>query len=100
MSIARYLGECAYKVIETENADEARTVLLNEDTFIDVVLSDVNMPVMMDGLGLSKWLREQRPDLQMIWAAALPRTVHAAKELCDDGPLPKLPEPCHALEGC
>ena len=91
MSIARYLRECGYKVVETENANEARTVLLNEDTIIDVVLSDINISVLMEGFGLSKWLREQRPELEMIWAATLPRTVHAAKELCDDGPKP--PEP-------
>jgi len=90
--IAQYLRDCGYEVIETENANEAKTVLLNEDTIIDVVLSDVNISILMDGYGLSKWLREQRPELEMIWAATLPRTVHAAKELCDDGSLPNPPE--------
>jgi DNA-binding NtrC family response regulator len=98
MSIARYLRDCGYKVIETENAHEARPVLLNKATIIDVVLSDIDMSIMMDGFGLANWLREQRPELEMIWAATLPRTVHAAKELCDDGPLPNPPEPQVVLD--
>ena len=93
MPIAQYLRDCGYKVIETLNANEAMTVLLDEETVIDVVLSDVNMPTFMEAFGLSKRLREQRPGLDMIWAATVQRAVHAVRELCEDGPLPKQYEP-------
>jgi hypothetical protein len=46
-----------------------------------------------DGFGLSKWVREHRPGLDVILAGTVPRAVNVAKELCDDGPMPKPYEP-------
>jgi DNA-binding NtrC family response regulator len=93
MSIALYLRDCGYKVIEAVNADEAMTLLLHKETVVDIVLSDIDMPGSTDGFGLSRWVREQRPGLDVILAGTVPRAVNAAKELCDDGPLPKPYEP-------
>jgi DNA-binding NtrC family response regulator len=96
MPIAQYLRNCGYKVIEAVNADEAMTLLLHEETVIDVMFSDVDMPSVMDGFGLSKWVREKRPGLDVILVGAVTRAVNAAKELCDNGPLPNPHEP-HAV---
>ena len=93
LPIAQYLRDCGYKVIEAVNAHEAMSVLLDEETIIDVVFTDIDMPSIMDGLGLSKWVREKRPGLDVILVRAVPRAVSAAKELCDDGPLPNPYEP-------
>jgi len=97
MPIARYLRDCGYKVIEAVNADEAMTVLLDEETVIDVVFGDIDMPSIMDGFGLSRWLREKRPELDVILVRTVLRAVDAAKELCDDGPRenPHGPEAVH-----
>jgi DNA-binding NtrC family response regulator len=89
LPIAQYLRDCGYKVIEAVNAHEAMSVLLDEETIIDVVFTDIDMPSIMDGLGLSKWVREKRPGLEVILVRAVPRAVNAADELCDHGPLPK-----------
>jgi len=89
MPIAQYLRDCGYKVLEAVNANEAMTVLLDEQTVIDVVFSDIDMTSIMDGFGLSKWVREKRPGLNVVLVRAVPRAVNAAKELCDYGPLPK-----------
>jgi DNA-binding NtrC family response regulator len=89
MPIAQYLRDCGYKVIEAVSADEAMAVLLHRETAIDVVFSDIEMPGSVDGFGLAKWIREHRPSMDVILAGTVPRTVHAAKELCDSGPLPK-----------
>ena len=93
MPIAQYLRDCGYKVIEAVNADEAMTVLMHQETHVDIVFSDIDMPGSTDGFGLSKWVRERRPGLDVILAGTVPRAVNAAKELCDDGPLPKPYEP-------
>src|SRR5262249_54077114 len=98
MLIAQYLRDCGYKVIEVADANEAMTVLLHEETVIDVVLGDIDMPTFMEGVGLSKWLRVQRPGLDMILAATVPRAVDAAKELCDRSPLPNPYEPQAVLD--
>ncbi len=89
MPIAQYLRDCGYRVIEAVSADEAMAVLLHRETVIDVVFSDIEMPGSVDGFGLAKWLREHRPGADVILAGTVPRTVDAAKELCESGPVPK-----------
>jgi DNA-binding NtrC family response regulator len=89
MPIAHYLRECGYQVIEAANADEATTVLLYPETRIDIVFSDVEMPGSIDGFGLAKWIRDHRPGLDVILTGTVSRAVDAAKDLCEEGPLPK-----------
>jgi DNA-binding NtrC family response regulator len=89
MPIAQYLRDCGYRVIEAVDADEAMTVLLHRDTVVDIVFSDIEMPGAMDGFGLAKWIREHRPGTEIVLAGTVPRSVDAAKDLCEAGPVPK-----------
>jgi CheY-like chemotaxis protein len=89
MTIAQYLRDCGYKVIEAASADEAMAVLQHAETRMDVVFSDIEMPGSVDGFGLSKWIRVHRPGLDVILAGTVPRAVTAASELCEQGPVPK-----------
>lgn len=89
MPISQYLRDCGYKVIEAVNANEATAILLHHATVVDLVFSDIEMPGSIDGFGLAKWIREHRPGLDVILTGTLPRTVDCAKELCEQGPLPK-----------
>jgi DNA-binding NtrC family response regulator len=89
MPIAQYLRDCEYKVIEASNADEAMQVLLHQETLVDVVFSDVDMPGTVDGFGLSKWIREHRPGVDVLLAGTVSRTIKSAKDLCEQGPVPK-----------
>src|SRR5215472_14697497 len=89
MPISQYLRDCRYRVIEAANAQEAVTVLSHEETFVDVVFTDIEMPGALDGFGLAKWVREHRPGVEVILAGTLPSTVRQAEELCEEGLLPK-----------
>lgn len=89
MPIAQYLRDCGYRVIEAVSADEAMAVLLHQEVAIDIVFSDIEMPGSVDGFGLARWIRDHRPGLDVILAGTLPRTIDAAKELCEAGSLPK-----------
>jgi len=89
MPIAQYLRDCGYRVIEAVNADEAMTVLLHKETVVDIVFSDIEMPGTIDGFGLSKWIREHRPGLDVLLAGTVPRAVENAKQLCEQGSVPK-----------
>jgi len=55
ISIAQYLRDCGYRVLEAANADEAVTILQKPDIQVDVVLCDVEMPGSMNGFGFMKW---------------------------------------------
>jgi DNA-binding NtrC family response regulator len=89
MPIAQYLRDCGYKVIEAVNADEAMVVLSHQETAVHLVFSDIEMPGATDGFGLAKWIREHRPGLVVLLAGTVPRAVENAKELCEQGPVPK-----------
>jgi CheY-like chemotaxis protein len=83
MPIAQYLRDCGYKVIEASNSDEAMQVLLHQETSVDVVFSDIEMPSEVDGFGLTKWIRQHRPGLDVLLAGTVPRAVKNAKDLCE-----------------
>jgi DNA-binding NtrC family response regulator len=89
MPIAQYLRDCGYRVIEAVNADEAMAVLSHQETAVDVVFSDIEMPGSVDGFGLAKWIREHRPGLDVLLAGTVPRAVESAKDLCEQGRIPK-----------
>jgi DNA-binding NtrC family response regulator len=89
MPIAQYLRDCGYKVIEAVDANEAMQVLLHQEAVVHVVFSDIEMPGAVDGFGLAKWIRENRPGLNVLLAGTVPRAVEGAKDLCDEGPMPK-----------
>jgi len=89
MPISQYLRDCGYKVIEAANADEAIHVLLHKETVVHVVFSDIEMPGAVDGFGLAKWIRENRSGLDVLLAGTVSRAVESAKDLCEQGPVPK-----------
>ena len=98
LSIAAYLRDCGYKVIEAADADEAVLVLKQPDLDIDVLFTDVEMTGDMDGFGLAQWTRANRPGLDVILTGGAPSAVNAAATLCEDGPLPKPYEPQLVLD--
>ena len=86
-TIAEYLRDCGYHVLEAANAAEAVMALQDSEVRVDIVLSAVEMHGAMDGFGLSKWVREHRPDIQVVLAGTPGRAAAAAAELCDEGPM-------------
>ena len=78
MVISEYLRECGFKVIEAANADEAIIILEQANLKIDIVFSDIEMPGSMDGFGLSRWLRHNKPELKVILAGTVARAANAA----------------------
>lgn len=85
-SIAEYLRHCGYRVIEAVNAAEAVTVLEDSDLRVDIALSAVEMREGMDGFGIAQWVRERRPDVEVILAGTPARAAASAADLCDRGP--------------
>jgi CheY-like chemotaxis protein len=93
LAVAEYLRDCGYKVIEAADADEAVMVLEAPHVQVDVLFSDVDMPGSMDGFALAQWTRANRPGLEIILTGTVPRAVHAAADLCEEGPMPKPYDP-------
>ena len=89
--IAEYLRECGYRVHEAANADEALAVLEEPNVAVDIVFSDVLMPGSMDGFGLARWIRANRPQIDVVLTSGIDRSAEIAGVLCEAGPLLEKP---------
>jgi CheY-like chemotaxis protein len=89
--IADYLRDCGYKVHEAVSGEEAVAILKAPEVSIDVVFSDVEMPGDMDGFALARWVRTNKPGLQVILTSGVERSADIAATLCEAGPLMKKP---------
>ena len=89
--IADYLRDCGYKVHEAVSGEEAIAILQAPEVSIDVVFSDVEMPGSMDGFALARWVRANKPGLEVILTSGIERSADIAATLCEAGPLMKKP---------
>lgn len=97
--IADYLRECGYRVYEAASADEAVVILESPQVSVDIVLSDIEMPGSMDGFQLARWVRSNKPGVQVILTSGVQRSADIAATLCEGGPLLEKPyPPQHAVD--
>jgi DNA-binding response OmpR family regulator len=115
MSIADYLRDCGYKVIEGVTADDVLAVLESGQK-IDIISAEAQLngdqsrrrsrarsasvpvsgwPRNMDGFGLAQWVHEKHPDIDVILTSGVARAAKKAGDLCNEGPLGK---PYHPQE--
>jgi DNA-binding response OmpR family regulator len=94
MTIADYLRDCGFKVIEGVTADDAVAVVESGQK-IDIVFAEVQLSGSMDGFGLAQWARAKHPDTDVILTSGIARAAEKAGDLCDEGPLEK---PYHPQE--
>ena len=81
LSLAATLRDEGFLVLEAANADEAIAVL-SGSTSVDVVMTDVNMPGLLDGVALSRYVRTTRPGLKVIVVSGRV-AFEAASEVAD-----------------
>jgi CheY-like chemotaxis protein len=91
--IADYLRECGYRVYEAVNASEAVAMLQAPEVTVNIVFSDVQMPGDMDGFSLARWIRNNKPGVQVILTSGVERSADIAATLCEAGPLLEKPYP-------
>jgi CheY-like chemotaxis protein len=89
--IAAYLRHCGYRVVEAAGSTEALIVLRQLDMKIDVVLTDVELESGTGGFAVAKWVRENRPNVDVVLAGSPRRAAEQAGELCSKGPHLKRP---------
>lgn len=84
--ISDYLRHCGYRVIEANSGEEAVEALEHEGFKVDVVLSDVSLPGEMSGFLLARWVRQNKPGVDVVLSSAVERVADAATDLCEEGP--------------
>jgi DNA-binding response OmpR family regulator len=78
-SVAKFLRQCGYGVIEAGDAREARDLLA--DRHVDLVFSDINMPNRESGFALEKWVRQNCPGVQVLLTACFPQSGADTRDL-------------------
>jgi len=71
--IVRVLRECGYTVLDTGNAREAMPLGEHYDGNIDLLVSDVIMPV-MNGPQLARRLKPARPEMEVLYISGYPQS--------------------------
>lgn len=95
--IAEYLRECGYIVLETANTDEALVIVNSRK--VEIVLADARAPGTLDGFGLAKWIRANRPVVKVILSGTVANQAKEAGKLCEQGPdLAKPYDPQHLVD--
>lgn len=64
-SIAGFLRDAGYSVVEAANAAEAVAVFASRQP-VDIVFTDVQMPGTMDGLMLARWVHAHHPSIPVL----------------------------------
>lgn len=64
-ALASFLRRKGITVIEAESGDEALRYLM-ENGRVDLVLSDIEMPGSINGVGLAQWIKDNRPTLPIV----------------------------------
>jgi DNA-binding NtrC family response regulator len=81
LSLAEFLQDRGYEVLEAANLAEAQALLLSTSN-IDVVFSDIQMLGPDDGIRLARWVHERFPGIHVILASGNLGALTTAKSQC------------------
>ncbi len=76
--MANTLGDAGFEVTATCTGDEAAILIADSDRF-DVLLTDITMPGLIDGIGLAEHAREVHPDLPVVFVSGRPDNARRAE---------------------
>jgi CheY-like chemotaxis protein len=74
MLIVDVLEELEYTVLEADGSEKALEFLNDEDQYIDLMMTDVGLPV-MDGRELAKQARMLHPELPILFASGYAENI-------------------------
>lgn len=84
-TLAEYLRECGYRVVEAATTDEAEAYFQSGDALIDAALLDVRASGSKTVFELAQWIRAQY-STDVVMVGAVEAAAQKAGELCESGP--------------
>jgi DNA-binding response OmpR family regulator len=88
MTIAEFLRDCGYKVIEGAVSEDLWSVI-KSGSRLDVVFTEVRLANDGDGFELARRLRTDHPGIDVILTSSVPDAAEKSKNLCEEGPMKK-----------
>ena len=80
MLIVDVLEELGFRVIEADGHVPALTLINDEDQAIDLLMTDVGLPV-MDGRELARQARMLRPELPILFASGYAESIEVPEDM-------------------
>ncbi|HEX9805873.1 MAG TPA: response regulator [Alteraurantiacibacter sp.] len=99
MALCDFLQECGFALAQAATAAEAITILQSDRPAIDLVFSDLRLPGTMDGFGLARWIKANRPGLRVMLTSGGDPKAQAARAADLDVPFVAKPYDVHGLAG-
>ena len=75
LMIADKLRNAGYAVIEASNAHEALEMLRHSNVAVRLILSDIQMPGALDGIGLARKVRSEYPVIKIVLTSGYLRAL-------------------------
>lgn len=88
MTIAEFLRDCGYKVIEGTIAEDVWAVI-ESSVRLDIVFSEVKLAGVTDGFALASRLRQSHPEIDVVLTSSVEGAAEKSKDLCEEGPIKK-----------
>lgn len=84
-SLAQYLRECGYRVLEAISSNEAQALLSEGSQRINIVLADIQT-LGGGGFAFAAWVRRNKPGVRVLSAGTVAAATRTAGDLCDEEP--------------
>ena len=94
--LAETLSAAGFEVTATCTGDEAAILLADQDRF-DLLLTDIDMPGTIDGIGLAEHAREVHPGLPLLFVSGRPDEAGRAGRVPEPRQFMPKPYDAHAL---
>jgi CheY-like chemotaxis protein len=91
MTVADYLRESGYRVVEAITAEEALSIL-GAGVKVDTILSAIKLQGALDGFALAQRIREGFGGIEVVLTTGIAMTAKRAGELCGPRKRPYHPD--------
>ena len=86
LALSDYLQESGFKAFEARSTREAMEIIEGAGRKIDLVFVDIQLPGVINGLGLATWVRSKCPGVAVVLTSGYADKAKSAHELFEGAP--------------
>lgn len=81
--VAEELTESGFEVCMAEDGDQAAALIAEPPTAFSLLVTDIHMPGRLNGIAVARLMREQHPEVPVIYMTGRPGVLNALGSLGD-----------------
>jgi len=91
LALSDYLQENHFKVFEARSTREAMDILESPERKVDLVFVDIQLPGVINGLGLATWVKGKKPGIAVVLTSGYADKAKSAHDLFEGAPFVEKP---------